>query len=197
MKLEVSLTDEQLKGAVSEAVLTAADHIPALVAAGKTDRQIAAELGRHWKYVADERRRLGLPCNREDHTPEMRAARSAVMRRLGPDVLQRASHRAAARRRAALLGRYNLPPDLTPTQARLLFALLNGPQTAAALAARVRPDAAARGHAAFQSPSRDGKNLLTELVNRGLVVGHRQSRLVYLYLPTLKALSLLSRTESP
>ena len=177
--------------------MTAADHIPALVTAGKTDRQIAAELSLSWRHVGEVRRRLGLPCNREDHTPEMRAARAAAMRRLGAAALRKAAHRAAARRRAALMARYNLPPDLTPTQAQILFALLDGPQTSAALAARIRPRSAARSHAAFNSRSRGGRNLLTELVGRGLVVGHRLTRRTHLYLLTVAALDLLSQTESP
>lgn len=101
----------------------------------------------------------------------------------------------SAESQADVARRYNLPADLPFVQVRVLLALVGGPLTGPALADAVLPGRATPAYRRFNQPKRYGGNHLLALARRGLLA--RLPGVPSTYFLTLKALALLSRTESP
>ncbi len=91
--------------------------LPALVAAGKTDPQIAALFGSTLQAVRVARIDLGLPRNEGRHqTP---GSYRGIIR----------MHKSAREDAAKLASSYGLPTDLHPRQVAVMILLANGPST--------------------------------------------------------------------
>lgn len=181
-------------------------------AAQFSDGVIARRLGVRAYLVSRWRRRLGLPPWYGPrlglpHPPEARRAiRDNVRRQLAAagvrSIVQLGAEPRWARGNRDLAARYGLPPDLYPTQVRILLALAGEPKTVPELLAATGR-AARRDRVAihaFNYARVAGSNYLTALRRRGLVARVPTNRGAAngsgagpgLYLLTALAMSLLT-----
>lgn len=149
--------------------------VRAMVGDGKTDRQIAGELGCGVDRVLKTRKRLGLAPNDGRATAEYKAAQSELMKRRAAsgDIHARRRESFAAGR-TALCERFRLPGSLLPAQVQIVVTLAtSGPMQVNALADRLGRSPNANGYVRFAYPHAAGGNLLTALRKLGLIFSVR------------------------
>lgn len=150
------------------------------------DATIARRLGVPSYTVSRTRRRLGLPSWYAPrlglpHSPASRAKLSAgVRRRLDAagvrSICQLATAPRGERQRRALAQSYGLPPELYPTQVRILIALTGGPLSLSELVDATGRQCRRQFAYAFRYKRVPGHCYLTDLSRRGLIVRLRTSR---------------------
>ncbi len=158
---------------------------PALVrelhAAGRSDQEIAGEIGAAYFAVRRARQRLGLPALGKK-TERYRTLQKANFARRqaanGCGLRGTAKAREGYERNSrALAESYGLPPDLRRVQVRVLIALSAGPLHSDALAdACDRGQRQYSGYHRFNQGTVPGGNYLADLRRRGLIAQSRRGR---------------------